>query len=544
MSFRPRLSAVLLTVNLAVIALPLGSIFFFRIYENQLIQETERELISQAATIAAAYQLILRRPEAQNNVIQQQVQPSKQPAPQKKSDKPANAARDARNAGLLQLSDARWSPINPSLDLARVDTLPARPDGQPPPQPPTAAALLAGRTISPILDRAQRTSLIGVRILDEHGTTVGGTAEIGLNFAHVEEVAKALTGQYASALRYRELENAPSELTSFSRGTGVRVFVAFPVIGDGKVQGAVYLSRTPKSVLRHMYDERRNAILALVTVLVLAVSLAMLTSRTISRPVGQLLERTRRVARGETAEMEPLKRPGTREMAELSEGISQMATALGDRAAYIRTLASQVSHEFKTPLTSIEGAAELLSDHHDTMTAEERERFLETISKSGVRLRALLDRLLDLARAENTLNAEVWTELAPRIRDAVAGVPQKLSVDVDVPDGLSARIGEEALGIILGNLLNNAAEHGATKARVRVRQHGDAIRMTVEDNGEGITPANRDKVFENFFTTRRAEGGTGLGLGIVRALLGAHGGSISLAETDLGGAAFRVEMQA
>ncbi|MEM7056624.1 MAG: ATP-binding protein [Pseudomonadota bacterium] len=541
MRFRPRLSTVLLTVNLAVIALPLGSIFFFRIYENQLIQETERELISQAATIAAAYQLILRRPEAQpQNQTTQQDQT--EPAAQKKTKVAKASSRYPSADNLLQLSDARWSPINPGLDLAKVATLPARPDGRDPPEPPTAAALLAGRTISPIVDQAQRTTLIGVRVLDRHGTTVGGTAEIGLNFGHVEEVARAMTGRYASALRYRELENAPSELTSFSRGTGVRVFVAFPVIGDGRVNGVVYLSRTPKSILRHMYEEQDKAILALVTVLVLAISLAVLTSRTISRPVAELLSRTQRVARGETAAMATLKHPGTREMAELSDGISQMATALGDRAAYIRTLASQVSHEFKTPLTSIEGAAELLSDHHDTMTAEERQRFLETISASGVRLRALLDRLLDLARAENTLNAEVSTELGPVIRSVAAGLSDKVSVELDVDVGQSARIGEEALRIALGNLFDNAVEHGAKAVKVSARADGGQVIIVIEDDGDGITPANRDKVFENFFTTRRAEGGTGLGLGIVQALLGAHGGRIDLA-TSSTGAAFKITLQ-
>ena len=75
MKYRPRLSTVLLVVNLAVIALPLGSIFFFRIYENQLIQETERELISQAALIGAFYELTLRRPVMSDNQVGRQRQP-------------------------------------------------------------------------------------------------------------------------------------------------------------------------------------------------------------------------------------------------------------------------------------------------------------------------------------------------------------------------------------------------------------------------------------------------------------------------------------
>ena len=451
MRFRPRLSAVLLIVNLAVILLPLGSIFFFRIYENQLVQETERELISQAALIGAAFATDLKsgleRPDVPGDL------------PAAPPDAPGTAA---------------WTPVDPQLDLARVETLPARPGGVPPPVPPSAAAVAAGRALSPVLERAQLTTLIGARVLDAQGTVVGGTAEIGLNFAHVPEVAAALSGHYASALRYRELQNAPSALARVSRGTGVRVFVALPVVADGRILGAVYLSRTPKSVLRHLYDERHKTVLAGVTVLVLATSLALLSSRTISRPVAQLLARTRAVASGETARMAPLERPGTREMAELGQGIARMAAALNRRAEYIRTLASHVSHEFKTPLASIQGAVELLQDHE--MTAVERQRFLANIAADGARLKSLLDRLIELAKAENTVQTDARAALRPIAERAAARLPEGVAACIDVPQGLQARIAEDALGIVLGNLLENAAQHGAAHVAVTARTEGGAVR--------------------------------------------------------------------
>ncbi|MEM7190432.1 MAG: HAMP domain-containing sensor histidine kinase [Pseudomonadota bacterium] len=535
MTFRPRLSAVLLTVNLAVIALPLGSIVFFRIYENQLIQETERELISQAAMIGAVYRQSLLGAGRDTRVAERAARTLQQQSKEIDSVT-AIASRD-----LVPISP--WKPINPQLDLAAVDTMISRPDGLPPPELPSAAAASAGRSLSPILDAAQRTTLIGVRVLDEHGTTVGGTAEVGLNFAHVWEVGEALKGQYASALRARELENAPSELKTISRGTGVRVFVALPITKGAQVLGVVYLSRTPKSVLRHMYEEQDKAILALITVLVLSMSLAFLTSRTISRPVAELLARTRRVTRGESAGIAPLRRPGTREMAELSDGISQMAKALSDRAAYIRTLASAVSHEFKTPLTSIEGAAELLRDHHDTMTPEERQRFLENISGDGARLRSLLDRLLDLARAENMQNSDAVTDLPTAVRDAGAALPGGVALDQDIATGLSARITEDALSLVLGNLLDNAVKHGATRVRVSAEPGPEEVLLTIADNGGGITHANRQKIFDHFFTTRREQGGTGLGLGIVQALLTAHGGRIALSDEEGQGTTFVVTLR-
>jgi len=541
MKFRPRLSAVLLTVNLAIIAIPFGSIFFFRIYENQLVQETERELISQAAMIGAFYRQSMLGSVA--DTPRQSAAAVQERATRSVAARSREVARGASITGAYAPPMSPWTPINPRLDLAKVATLVSRPDGMPPTALPSAAAASAGRALSPLLDRAQRTTLIGVRVLDRHGTTVGGTAEVGLNFAHVEEVAVALAGRYASALRARELANAPSELSTISRGTGVRVFVAYPVMEGARVLGVVYLSRTPKSIVRHVYDERVNAALAFATILVLTVSLGMLTSRTISRPVAELLARMRRVASGESAAIKPLEHPGTREMAELSDGISQMATALSDRAGYIRTLASQVSHEFKTPLTSIEGAAELLHDHYDTMTAEERQRFLDNISGDSARLRTLLDRLLDLARADNLARSEERAGLRDAVRRAASALPEGITTDENIPDGLSVRITDEALGIVLGNLLDNAVQHGATHIAIAAATGDGAATVTVADNGRGITPANREKIFEHFFTTRRETGGTGLGLGIIQALLSAHGGAIELIDRDSPGAAFVVTLK-
>lgn len=518
MNWRPRLSTILLIVNLAVIALPLGGLFFARIYENQLIQETERELISQAAVIGAVFRADLAKRDEQT------------PRPHRT---------------LSRKTGAVFTPINPQLDLAHVATLPARPDGLPPASPPSPASLAAGRHLSQVLEEAQLTTLIGVRVMDQFGTTIGGTGEIGLSFAHVAEVRTALDGHYASALRYRELKNAPTELSSLSRGTGVRVFVAMPVVSDARVVGVVYLSRTPKSILRHMYEEREKAILALLTVIVLAGSLALLTSATISRPVAELLDRTRQVTSGSQGAMTPLKRPGTREIAQLSEGISQMAQALTERAEYIRTLATHVSHEFKTPLASIQGAAELLEDHQDAMTPAERQRFLSNISADGARLRNLLDRLLDLARAENTQRGEGLVNIAQQSASVLAAAPETLDVEWAVPDGLTAQISQDAFGIVLGNLLENAAQHGAGTVSVTAAADKDTIILTIRDDGDGISPANAAKVFDHFFTTRRDVGGTGLGLGIVRALLSAHGGAIMLApgHSGEGGACFHITLR-
>lgn len=93
---------------------------------------------------------------------------------------------------------------------------------------------------------------------------------------------------------------------------------------------------------------------------------------------------------------------------------------------------------------------------------------------------------------------------------------------------------EENLRIVLGHLADNARHHGATRLQVEARAGADAMQIRITDDGSGISSNNRPRIFDNFFTTRREQGGTGMGLSIVRAMLGAHGGEIVLVESNQG----------
>src|SRR6185369_11907392 len=95
-------------------------------------------------------------------------------------------------------------------------------------------------------------------------------------------------------------------------------------------------------------------------------------------------------------------------------------------------------------------------------------------------------------------------------------------------------VGLEAARAIFGQLLRNAVEHGATRVGISAEREDGMLRVTVADNGTGISAGNRDRVFEPFFTTRREAGGTGMGLQIVRSMLAAHGGTIRLLPSEAG----------
>jgi signal transduction histidine kinase len=282
---------------------------------------------------------------------------------------------------------------------------------------------------------------------------------------------------------------------------------------------------------------------ALAVALVLTLIIAFVLTRTITGPIDALVKRSEEIGRGGRSAIQPLDSYGTREIARLSQSFLDLAGRLVDRSDYTRSFAAHVSHELKSPLTAIKGAAELLRDEEagPAMTADERRRFLDHIIADTDRLSVLLGRLRDLAHAElpmaagETTVAAVAVELGQRF-------PQLQVVQVG-ETGQRLALSLEAATVIFNHLAENSVQHGASRLDLSVVRHGDVATITVADNGTGISPGNRALVLQPFFTTRREQGGTGMGLDIARAMLNAHGGSIRLIEA-IGGAAFEIEVPA
>lgn len=505
--WRPRLATVVVAILIMVMALPLVGLFFFRLYENQLIRQTEAELIAQGAVLAAIYA--------------QDVRDAGIPVEKLGAAMPAAGVSD-RNYP--------YNPIEPRLDLASDYVLPTRPVATAATIDPAYAAI--GVRLSGILDATQKTTLAGFRLLDPSGVVIAGRDEIGLSLGDVEEVRAALAGHYASALRLRIPDQPTPPLYSVSRGTKVRVFVAMPVAIAGHVAGVVYLSRTPNNIIKHLYGERGKVTLAAIAILGGTLLIGLVFLRTVSRPIYALIDRTERIAAGDRAAIRPLDHHGTREMAELSAAFLDMAEKLQARSDSIQTFATHVSHELKSPLTAIQGAAELLRDSGSAMDETERQRFSNNIVTDAGRLNLLVRRLLDLARAENLAPSGESTSLGAAL--ALLPAEDRVAVRIEAGGDLTLRISAENAAIVLANLIDNSARHGATLVSIAAASTGGKATVLVSDDGAGISPSNRSRIFEPFFTTRRDSGGTGMGLGIVLALLKAHDGTIRLVDSGRG----------
>jgi two-component system phosphate regulon sensor histidine kinase PhoR len=212
-------------------------------------------------------------------------------------------------------------------------------------------------------------------------------------------------------------------------------------------------------------------------------------------------------------------------------------TELRRLEAIRRDFVANVSHELKTPLTSISGYSEtLLADRPD---AETTQRFLEIILGNARRMQHLVDDLLDLARIESgrwvpsptavdagAIARDVWLTLAE------GGTRGSVVLQLDVPPGTSLHADPDAIRQVLTNLLDNALRYtpagGAITVSLQPDQHG--MRLDVSDTGAGIAREHLPRIFERFYrvdaSRSRGEGGTGLGLSIVRHLVESHGGRV------------------
>jgi two-component system sensor histidine kinase CreC len=380
-----------------------------------------------------------------------------------------------------------------------------------------------------------------IYIVDRHGIVLVDSAgrDVGQDYSRWNDVYLTLRGHYGA----RSTLDTPGDPTSSV------MYVAAPIYEGPAIVGAVTIAkpnRTVQPVIERA--ERRLALLGAGLIgsgLVLGALFSLWLSRAIRRLTGFALA----VSVGERASLPEL--PGV-ELRQLAEALESMRTQLEGKA-YVERYVQTLTHELKSPLTAIAGAAELL---RSDMQPEHRERFLKNIETETTRLQSLSERLLHLAQVEQRrgLEERVSIGLCELVEELLAAqLPRLQARQILAENRVSpeaAVLGERFLvRQALANLIDNAVDFSRAGGTLRIgterdaterqgaRAHGSELLISVMNEGGPIPDYALPRVTERFYSLPRPDTGrksTGLGLSFVREVALLHEGSFQIRNVEGG----------
>lgn len=311
------------------------------------------------------------------------------------------------------------------------------------------------------------------------------------------------------------------------------------VFGTRDVDGVEVIVAASAEGIDRTVERLRDAIWIAVPIAMLLTALAtwLLAGRAL-RPVRAITEQTGRIRSGTLHERVPV--PASHdEIAALADEMNDMLDRLYSDDRRRRQFVADASHELRSPIASIHTQAEVALAH----TADDDAHDLAAgVLAEAERLGTIVDDLLALARHDETLAPPGVVLDLDDIVITAASRARRVPVDTSRVSGGQVRGRPDELTRVVTHLLDNAARHAASTVRVSLVTNGDRVDLTVDDDGPGIATDERDRVFERFVRLDEArvrdDGGAGLGLAVVSAVVTAAGGSISVADSDLGGARF------
>ena len=377
----------------------------------------------------------------------------------------------------------------------------------------------------------------------------------GRDYSRWNDVRLTLSGRYG----VRATRSDPDDpMTSV-------IHVAAPIRYDDEIIGVVTISKPTYSVARFLATARRDIVVAVGIAVMGAIVLGMAVSMWISRPIEKLTYYAKAVRDGRRV---PAPRLGRDEVGVLGAAFEEMRAALEGKR-YVEEYVQTLTHQMKSPLSAIRGAAELLDED---MPSEQRSQFLQNIRSESARIQDLIERMLQLSALESRkeLRDVEEVDMSELVRDVLAEMQpmlaaKQLQARTESPvgggqqartespfeggqGGCSSRVepllvkGERfLLRQAFANLLQNAIDFSPEKGVISISveaQDRTAI-VSISDNGPGIPDYALDKVFTRFYSLCRPDTGkksSGLGLTFAKEVADLHGGQIRIANRAEGGA--------
>ena len=301
---------------------------------------------------------------------------------------------------------------------------------------------------------------------------------------------------------------------------------------------AIYVLASTEHMDESISRIRNLLILSGVGAILLALGGTWIAAQTLSRPLLQMQQATRKIAVGDLETRLSIRSKD--EVGSLAEAINDLAKDLQRYRDTRQEFFANISHELRTPITYLEGYAKVVKERLYT-SEEEKEKYLDIIQEEAVRLQRLVNDLFELAKMEEgkiTLSLE-WIDLNEIIRDSVRKMEWKvkekgLVLHAVYGDHIPLVLGDGLrMEQIMLNMLDNAVrytEYGSIT--VSVHTEANVVKLTVEDTGMGIADDEIPLLFERFYRVEKSRsrqfGGTGLGLSIAKKLVELQGGDIKV----------------
>jgi signal transduction histidine kinase len=328
--------------------------------------------------------------------------------------------------------------------------------------------------------------------------------------------------------------------------------VGVPFIQDETVTGAVFIRTRAQQIESGLSEILWMIALLAAGMLILSGIVVFLIVRSVLKPLRQLETAADVISEGDFS-VHVDEKLGDRELRQVSRAFNTMTRKLRGVEESRKEFVANVSHELRSPVTSIRGFAEGMAD--GVIPAEEHPKYLRLVAEESKRLSGLVNDLLALSRLEREdakpdmsvfdINEMLRRAIIRRIADV-----EKKKIDIACEpeeDPCYVRADRDRIEQVVINLLDNAIKFTGEDGKITLssRVRGGKAEITVRDNGTGVAEEDREKIFDRFFTADRAHTsgkGTGLGLSISRRIMEMHGQSLRLLDTDEG-AAFRFTLE-
>ena len=370
-------------------------------------------------------------------------------------------------------------------------------------------------------------------ITDASGKVVLDTRQpgaVGEDYSRFRDVKLTLEGKYGARASLRNPQDPFS----------TELHIAAPLYRNGRVSGVLTLVEPTVSIDTFLELARPAFVRAALLTIGIAALLGLVVSYLLTRPIHRLARYADGIRLGEHP---PFPQLGSTEIAGLGQAMRRMQEALEGRR-YAEEYVQTLTHELKSPISAVRGAAELLQEG---MPAQEQARFIANIRSETARIARIVDRMLELARLENRREKPEMepVDVSSMVRTVIEGretllASKSLGMEIAVPDGLSLTGNAFLVHQALENLVQNAIDfsHRGGTVRVAAAVERDRVTISVADEGTGIPDYALDRMFERFYSLGRPDTGrksTGLGLNFVREVASSHGGTIRVANRPEGG---------